>query len=50
MALSVEVESLKAKLAAASARPYFACPECGPTAVDEDGCCRTCGADAEEGQ
>lgn len=27
--------------------PYFRCPTCGPrVAVDEDGCCRTCGADA----
>lgn len=25
----------------------FVCPECGPTAVDEDGCCGTCGADTE---
>lgn len=22
------------------------CPECGPTKIDEDGCCTGCGADA----
>lgn len=27
-------------------RLYFACPHCGRVAVDEDGCCRLCGADA----
>lgn len=28
-------------------RPHWNCPECGPhVAVDEDGCCSTCGADA----
>ena len=28
-------------------RTAFRCPECGPCGVDEDGCCSTCGADAE---
>lgn len=28
-------------------RHAFICPECGPTGVDEDGCCRQCGADAQ---
>lgn len=28
-------------------RPHWNCPECGPhVAVDEDGCCSSCGADA----
>jgi len=27
-------------------KPHFVCPTCGPrVAVDEDGCCRACGAD-----
>lgn len=26
----------------------FVCEDCGPTAVDEDGCCSTCGRDAAE--
>lgn len=26
----------------------FACPECGPTSADEDGCCSSCGRDCGE--
>jgi hypothetical protein len=44
-------DELKAIIAASAsapaARPHFRCSEgCGVVAVDEDGCCRTCGADA----
>jgi len=28
-------------------RPYFWCADCGRTRVDEDGCCRACGRDAD---
>jgi hypothetical protein len=36
-----------ASASAPAARPHFRCSEgCGVVAVDEDGCCRTCGADA----
>ena len=48
-----EYESLLAGVAALRAqprlsqRPHFRCATCGPTGVDEDGCCRTCGADTE---
>jgi hypothetical protein len=38
---------LAASASAPAARPHFRCSEgCGVVAVDEDGCCRTCGADA----
>jgi len=32
--------------APAQERLAFVCPDCGPTGVDEDGCCLTCGRDA----
>jgi hypothetical protein len=40
-------ETAAASASAPAARPHFRCSEgCGVVAVDEDGCCRTCGADA----
>jgi len=45
-----EIDRLTEALQTAMALPpnRFDCPECGPAiAVDEDGCCRTCGADAK---
>ena len=32
-------------LAAGLHEEQFICPDCGPTGVDEDGCCTTCGVD-----
>lgn len=33
-----------------SMRARFVCPHCGVTVVDEDGCCRSCGADTTVGR
>ena len=42
--LEAEIQELRT----AAAHPWF-CPDCGPgVAIDEDGCCATCGEDAVE--
>jgi hypothetical protein len=49
--LLARVKKLEAEireLRTAAARPW-SCPDCGPgVAIDEDGCCATCGEDAVE--